>query len=156
LRWPVEPMCVVGRKMRIEHRVEVPGQCQSGVARSYNSCPHVLCPVALARDPWPNRRSARCCVSPVHEPAIAGLGILDGRGKRILRCAGSRYECSCSPGDVAHQVTECVVTRYRISLEQVHYASSTIDLVWPRFRVWLMRQRIPSCSVRILRSAFGG
>jgi len=48
--------------------------------------------------------------SPVHEPAIAGLGILDGRGKRMFRCESViGYECRFpgSQGDVARQVAEC-------------------------------------------------
>ena len=48
--------------------------------------------------------------SPVHEPAIAGLGILDGRRKRMFRCESViGYECRFpgSQGDVARQVAEC-------------------------------------------------
>ena len=47
--------------------------------------------------------------SPVHQLAIAGLGIVDGRGKRMFqRQPVVRYECRCrgSAGDVASQVAE--------------------------------------------------
>jgi hypothetical protein len=58
----------------------------------------------------------------------------------------------CSEPRLAFNKT--VVTRYRVFLEQAHYAASTINLRLAAVRRLAYEPRMPACSVRTLRPAF--
>jgi hypothetical protein len=59
----------------------------------------------------------------------------------------------CSEPRLAFNRT--VVLRYRIHLEQRHYAPATINLRLAAVRRWRTKRPMPACSVPIWRPGFG-